>query len=206
LVARTWGWFGHFASEVRLPTWIVVAASAIVVAGVVGCLWWGSSVQRRFAVLTLVGLAACVGAVGSAARRIHVEHGLNNAIQGRYLFATLPGVLVTAVVGWSHLVARLRSSRRVRRGHPVGWGFPAVAVVGAAVMQCCAAVVVLDGYWGAPRASGIERLRAMLAWSPAPRWLVGTIVVVTVGAVAWSLWLVASVARTWPHDAASPSR
>lgn len=201
LTTRTWGWFGHFASEIRLPSWLVVVATAVVGVGVVAGAVFGTAVQRRFTLLVAIAFGGAFVAIAGAARHIHVEFGANNAIQGRYLFAAMPGVLVVATIGWSHLVVRIGA----RRASP-GWGPPIAVTVAAVVLQATAAHVVLAGYWGTRHAALTDRLRAMAAWSPAPPWLVGGVLAATLVAGAWAARLVASVARAWQADAESPSR
>lgn len=169
IVERWWGWFGWF--DVRLPLWAVAMATAVVVGGVIAAVM----VRRRRAdvMLLLLPTVAIGGLVMAGAFRGYLVTGVTQAIQGRYLFPGIVGVVVVAAAGLGRVVRRPEAL--------------VVSVIGfAALMQSTAVITALHFYWAPPGAGSLTgEARSMVAWSPWPGELVVALGVTAVLLAGW---------------------
>lgn len=157
IVPRFWGWFGWF--DPHLPQVLALLATAIVVVGVIAAFArppHGS--EGRWRLLILVSpLGALIAEVAYFAYRGYARTGQFPGIQGRYLFAAVVGLAAAAGLGFSSL-----GRRHTRWVPPLALGF-------AVLMQALATPIIVRWYWedsgGVPL---LDRLPAVLAWSPLP--------------------------------------
>jgi small subunit ribosomal protein S36 len=155
---RFWGSFGWL--EVSLPWWVVIAAAAVVLVGLIGGLVCRrrSDVFRRVDILLLVlPTLAIIAIVLPGAWSSYQFTGLHNGVQGRYV---LPGVVALAsavAIGYGSMLRFLR---------PL---LPPTVLLFAGFMHLIAAVEMLRGFWMRPAAlDATSAVRAWLAWAPWP--------------------------------------
>lgn len=174
LAGRFWGSFGPLADGVRLAPAIVAIATIAAVALIVVAFAGADAPARHFGLVIVVLGGLVTASVLTGARRLHVDHALDaSGIQGRYLFLVVPGLAVLAALGAEHLAGTHRIARN---------RLPFGAIVVVALMQLLGARAMAGAYWGAPGANVVDRVRALVAWSPLPAgivavWPLATIVV-----------------------------
>lgn len=171
----TWSFFGSFGLlDVRVPQ-SVFWTSAVLVA--VLCLVAVARVPGRRALAVLLLQPALLwGAVIANAWSGFAETGWVVAVQGRYLFGAVVGLLVGAACG----VWVLTTSRGRRRpgaparadehgrsavGPPGAWAVPGVVVAGTAV-TAAALVFACAGFYRGPGEDVGTALARWAAWSP----------------------------------------
>lgn len=183
LTGRFWGSFGYFADGVRLAPATVTIASVVALALIGLAFVRADRAMVHFGGVVLVLGGLVTASVLTGARRLHVDYGLDaSGIQGRYLFVVVPGLAVLAAAGLERVVTG--------RGVPVPRAHadtvrraPAIALILVGLMQLLAVRVMFDAYWGSRNASVVDRVHALLAWSPVP-------------AVLFALWAAALIAVT----------
>lgn len=155
MTERFWSWIG--GSGGRVPAPVFLLATAISLAGIGVAIWTASSGRRRAVLaILLLPIVANVGIVALPAYRAYARSGATPALQGRYLF---PGVVALAAIVAIGLHRAL--------GRNGSW-LPLLTVGAAAVIQGFAVTRIMGSFWGPEGASIVERVRAMLAWSPWP--------------------------------------
>ncbi len=196
IVSRYWGWFWSFAAGVRLPIVLVVIATSVAVVVLVTTLARGTSPQRWFA-LCAVGVHVVVLAnVASAARRLHVENGVLQGIQGRYLFVALPALAVAAALG-------VEDWRRRLGAGPGLAGAVVTVAVAVGTMQAFSAWAILDAWWGDAPGQLRDAVRSVGAWQPWPPALLVPAAVLLAAGVAWGggrVLLPRPLARRGPRE------
>lgn len=189
-----WGQPGRRAG-VELDWAVSHSLTALTVAlALVAVLW----ARPRLPVLMLAVMAAWQVAMMFVTNwDAHLNSGgLLVAIQGRYLFTALVPAAVLVALG----------ARVLLRGeHRLLAAAGAAAAAGVA-LHVVIARLMLSQWWEGPAAGWSERVRSLLAWSPAPpvvTWglLVAPVVVALVGAVLGARWF--SRARPRPLAAGS---
>lgn len=171
LLGSFWGNFGW--REAHLPIGISYAMTAAVVV-LVGVACWRAW-SRVMLALPALAAAAMVLSSGWGAFK---KTGVSYATQGRYLFAGIVGVSVLVALGVTRVLPR--GGRRA----------PLVGVAVALTLQGVGLVICAHRYWGG---AGIERIRALIRFSPLPGpvtagfWL---LLAVAALAALWSLWAV----------------
>ncbi len=156
IVRRFWGWFGPFAENVRLPTGLVAVATVVSVLLALAALRIRERPVRLFCQLSIALLSVNALEVLRQGRALHVEHALNQGIQGRYLFIAVPMMSIVCAAG------AFRIARRWSRA------FPFLTLAAVVVMQAFGLFAAFSYFWGAPTASFGERLNALASWSPLP--------------------------------------
>ncbi|MPZ88544.1 MAG: hypothetical protein GEU81_10810 [Nitriliruptorales bacterium] len=125
LLERWWGSFGWI--DTPLPRGLVLAASALLAAGVVAALMrptGGERVGRLDVGMLLLPTVLTLPVVGYGAWSLYTLTGQPSGIQGRYLFAGLVGIAVVVAAGYARMLPWL----------------PALALVAAAWMNIRAVV------------------------------------------------------------------
>jgi small subunit ribosomal protein S36 len=178
---RFWGSFGWY--EVKLPTTLVVVATAVVLVGLLmACIRRdraaGVPLGDRF--LLASPLVLLVVFQFAFALRNYALTGGYPGMQGRYWFGALAGVAVAVTLGLANLV----------RGHTRA--LPLVVLGGAAAMNVVAVSRLLGFYWGRSDARLSDRIDALVAWSPLPQGVLvvglvvgGLLLLVTAGQLGW---------------------
>jgi small subunit ribosomal protein S36 len=192
---RFWGDFGWF--DVHIPSTAVIAATAVVVVGlVVACTRRdrvaGSRISDRL--LLAVPIVLLVAMQFATALRAYIHLGRMPGLQGRYWFGALAALAVIVTLGLANL------ARRRIRWLPLG-------VFGAAVaMNAVAVSTILGFYWGVPDSAITSRVRAVVAWAPMPgEVLAAGGVVGGLIAVITTVQLVAATARPCHGRRGEPS-
>jgi 4-amino-4-deoxy-L-arabinose transferase-like glycosyltransferase len=195
MVTRFWGWFGGFAAGIRLPVVVVVVATLVGVALITLCLVDSTPQRRWFALSGVVVHLVLLVHVAHAARGLYVDNGVLQGIQGRYLYAALPALVVTAAIGAESLSTRLHADAR--------WTVASAFGAGVA-MQITATKVVLDGWWGEAPGDLLSGARSIGAWAPwPPQILVPSLTLLAAGAI-WGL--AGTFTRTPAERRPRPSR
>lgn len=192
LLSRTFWGMPARRTGVFLPAAISHGLSAGAVALALVAL--GDAARRRATALLLLLTASQVALLAQSNWRSHGRTGAFPAVQGRYLFAVLVPLAVICVIGARQLGSWWPS--RLRRPRPDTATVAAVVAAAGAVLHLWLAVSMLQGFWGAERASLHDRLLAVVAWSPLPAlltWLVlGTL---ATGTVVMAVFAVSRVLR-----------
>ena len=110
--------------------------------------------------------------------RGYLATGRFAGMQGRYWFGALAALSVLIAIGMANIVRRWLHI------------LPLAVVLGATAIQAFAVSTMLGFYWGEPGSALVDRLRAVVAWSPIPGELIG------VGVVAGSVVLAVTAAQT----------
>ena len=146
LVGSFWGNVGW--REAHLPIGLSGALTVLLVVAVGAACW------RRWERLVLVVPTVVAGwmvlAAGWGAYR---KTGVSYATQGRYLFAGIAALAALAALG----------SARITGGRDRY--LPLAVLAGALALQATMFVIAVDRYWAGP---GLDRLRALGAFSPLP--------------------------------------
>lgn len=155
MTERFWSWIGGYGGRVPAPVFLLATACSL--AGIGVAIWTASSARRRAVLaILLLPIVANIGIVALPAYRAYARSGASPALQGRYLF---PGVVALAAVVAMGLHRAL--------GRNGSW-LPLLTLGAAAVIQGFAVIRIMGSFWGPEGASFVERVRAMLAWSPWP--------------------------------------
>jgi hypothetical protein len=176
---RFWGDFGFF--DVHLPTTVVTVATIVLLTGIVACLvrrdqMAGSPIGNRL--LLAAPLLLLVAMQFGGTLRAYAHLGRYPGLQGRYWFGALAALAVAAALGWANLIRRW-----------VRW-LPLAVLAAVGLMNLCALATILPFYWGSPTDGPVDRLRALIAWSPfSGRVLVAGAVVGSVAAVGTAVQL-----------------
>jgi len=171
LLGSFWGNFGWREAHLPIGLSYGMTAGVVVLVGVACWRAW----SRAMLALPALAAAAMVLSSGWGAFK---KTGVSYATQGRYLFAGIVGLSVLVSLGVARLVPR-----RGRRA-------PVVAVGVAAALQGIGLGICAHRYWGG---AGIERIRALIRFSPLPGPVTAGFWVLLGAAVAaalWSLWVV----------------
>lgn len=157
---RFWGDFGIF--DVHLATTVVTVATVVTLVGIGTCLLRrdrvaGSPIGDRLLLAAPFLLLVAVQFAGALRGYAHL--GRTPGLQGRYWFGALAALAVIVALGLANLI---------RRG--VRWQ-PLAILVAAAVMNALAVRTILPFFWGVPSDSPVDRVRAVVSWSPFPGWL-----------------------------------
>ncbi len=169
LVGSFWGNVGW--REAHLPIGLSGLLTVALVLAVGAACW------RRWERLVLVVPTAVAGLmVLSAGWGAYRKTGVSYATQGRYLFASIAALAALAALG----LARMTGG---------GWRRqPVVVLAGALGLQATMLVIAVDRYWAGP---GLDRLRALGAFSPLPGPVTAAILVfvpITSVAALFTLW------------------
>jgi hypothetical protein len=156
LVDRFWGAFGSFSLHIGLPRWATLAATAVLIGLFARGSVRGGAPVRRLAWAVGLLLASSLAILAWGAFDIFATYGQLLGVQGRYLFATVPGLAVVVAFGFER--AKVGTVPRT--------------LVAIAAIQAAGLWQVLDGWWGRPDDGTVDRLRAMAGWSAAPPMLV----------------------------------
>lgn len=157
MVTSFWGNFGWF--EARLPFGISIALT-VVAAVVVVAACWRSWSRFALAVPALVATAMVLSSGWGAFKKT----GVSYATQGRYLFAGIVGLAALASLGTARLARR------------ASWWQPAAILTLALAVQAGGLWVSLDRYYTG--AGPLDRVRAMVAFSPVPGWVTAGVLAV----------------------------
>lgn len=183
LLERWWGSFGWVDNP--LPWSAVVAAWVVLGIGVVGAFVLvstrdpGSRLDIAVMVLPTV-LTLAVVAYGGW--RTYASTGVPAAVQGRYLYAGLVGLLSAGVIGYSRLL----------RG-AAGW-LPLLVLAGVGAMHLSALFTILGLYWGPDTSVNLEAGLALVAWSPWSERVLAAMAVAVAGTGALTVVLLTRVA------------
>lgn len=116
---------------------------------------------------------------------IYARTGLSSGLQGRYLFAALPGVLVVVAL----VLGRVPGGRRPGL-LPLVTAGAALAFTGASLLRA------VTFHWGSTDTSLTDAPRAMVAWAPVPWWFGGLLAALFVASlVVLSTQLVSGAGR-----------
>ncbi len=159
LVDRFWGAFGSFSLHIGLPRWATLSASLAMVVLAARGVARGGAAARPFACAHGLLLIGSLAVLTWGAFDLFTTYGVLLGVQGRYLFAVVPGVAVLVGLG---------VGRQSTRAAPA-------TLLAIAGIQAFALWRVLDGWWGRPDDDPVERLRAMAGWCPVPPALVGVL-------------------------------
>lgn len=171
LVDRFWGAFGSFSLHIGLPRWVTLTATVALAARFALAVRRSGPPVRRFAAATTLLLVGSLAVLAWGALDIYTTYGQLLGVQGRYLFAAVPGLAVVVGLG-------IQRSDRVA---------VAASLAAVASLQGLALWEVLGGWWGAPGASTAERLSALAGWSPVPPSLAGILLVLLLAGGAAAL-------------------
>lgn len=159
---RFWGDFGWY--DTRLPGPAVVAATALCLALIVVALAARNRTvtsRRSDRALLVMPLVLLMTSQMQVAYSEHQRTSLFPGLQGRYWFGSVAAVAVLVALGLGVLLRGRRS-----------WA-PMVVLGGVALMQALALSGLLGFYWGAPGSALVDRVRAVIAWTPLPGELIG---------------------------------
>jgi hypothetical protein len=180
MTRKFWGYFG--IEQFQIP-WVLILLGVVVVAVGVAASFHGRWVARRWRwadpLMLLTPFATTLVIVVYGAWDGYATTGFTTGVQGRYLFATIPGTAVLVAAGWGRIAPR--------------WA-PAILLTWVAVLQAAGALTVVSGYW----AGGdlLANVRSLLAWSP---WAPELIALSWLALVVLASWAAREVLATTPN-------
>jgi small subunit ribosomal protein S36 len=146
LVSSFWGNIGW--RETQLPPVLTGLLTVVLVLAVAAGCW------RRWPRLVLVVPTIVAGAMVLAAGwGAYRKTGVSHATQGRYLFAGIAALAALAAIGLARMSGRLLPR------------LPVLVFGAGAVLQLATLALAVRRYWAG---GGIDRLRALVAFSPLP--------------------------------------